>query len=60
MDGAWVGIMAATFVLAFAVIAAMNHRRREHHRAELLRNLDHHDWCKWTHTPHARSPATRK
>lgn len=60
MDGSWVEIMAATFVLVFAAIAAMNRRRREHHRAELLRNLDHHDWCKRIHTPHAGSRTAKK
>ncbi|RKU00590.1 hypothetical protein C7H84_26120 [Burkholderia sp. Nafp2/4-1b] len=60
MDGSVVGIVAATFVLAFATIAAMNHRRRQHDRAELLRNLDHHDWCRWTHTLHAGSRTAKR
>ena len=36
--------MVALAIAAFAVVA---HYRRERRRANLLRHLDHHDWCRW-------------
>lgn len=60
MSGAWVGIVVGTFVLAFVAAAAMNHHRREHRRAELLKNLDHHDWCRWIHTQRAGSRTAKR
>ncbi|WGS47732.1 hypothetical protein LFL97_37975 (plasmid) [Burkholderia sp. JSH-S8] len=59
MSEAWVGFVVGAFVLAFAVTAAMNRHRREHRRAELLRNLDHHEWWHWTH-PSATGSRTAK
>ncbi|UEP32226.1 hypothetical protein LMA02_22705 [Burkholderia sp. B21-005] len=60
MDGSWVGIVVGTFVLALAAMAVASHYRREHRRAELLRNLDHHDWCRWTHAHRADSRAVKR
>lgn len=60
MNGAWVGFVVGAFVLAFAAIAAMNRYRREHRRAELLRNLDHHEWWHWTHTSTAGSRTAKR
>lgn len=48
MGESWLGIVIGTFVLAIAATAVIAHYRREHRRAELLRNLDHHDWCRWS------------
>lgn len=59
MSGAWVWIVVGTFVLAFAAVAAMNRHRREQRRAELLRNLDHHEWCRWVHA-HGSGSRTAK
>lgn len=47
MSEAWIVIVVGAFVLAWAVAAAMNRYRRAHRRAELLRNLDHHEWWYW-------------
>jgi hypothetical protein len=50
MGETWLGIVIGTFVLAIAATAVIAHYRREHRRAELLRNLDHHDWWRWSRT----------
>lgn len=60
MSGASVGFVVGAFVLAFAAIAAMNRYRREHRRAELLGNLDHHEWWHWTHTSTAGSRTAKR
>ncbi|AYZ68417.1 hypothetical protein EGY31_33135 [Burkholderia multivorans] len=60
MDGSWIGIVVGTFVLALVARAAANHYRRVHRRAELLRNLDHHDWCRWTHAHRGGSRAVKR
>lgn len=52
MGESLVGIVVGTFVLVIAAIAVVGHYRREHRRAELLRNLDHHDWWRWTRSRH--------
>ncbi|WP_171910399.1 hypothetical protein [Paraburkholderia fungorum] len=48
MEQTWIGIVVGTTVLVIAATAVTAHYRREKRRAELLRNLDHHDWCRWT------------
>lgn len=60
MDGSWVGIVVGTFVLALVASAAANRYRRAHRRAELLRNLDHHDWCRWTPAHRGSSRAVKR
>jgi hypothetical protein len=40
MGESWLGIVIGTFVLVIAATAVIAHYRREHRRAELLRNLD--------------------
>lgn len=47
-------LMIAVALLMFAIIAYVTvvHYRRERRRADLLRNLDHHDWCRWVRTRH--------
>jgi len=52
MDPSWLGMVAGTIVLAIAVFGVAAHYRRERRRADLLRNLDHHDWCRWTRSRH--------
>jgi hypothetical protein len=47
MGESWIGIVIGTFVLVIAAIAVVGHYRREHRRTQLLKNLDHHDWCRW-------------
>ena len=48
MDQTWLGMAAGTIVLVIAVIGVTAHYLRERRRAELLRNLDHHEW--WQRT----------
>ncbi|MFL9898047.1 hypothetical protein PQR71_07740 [Paraburkholderia fungorum] len=48
MGDSWLGIVIGTFVLLIAATAVTAHYRRERRRAELLKNLDHHDWCRFT------------
>jgi len=48
MVESWIGILIGTFVLVIAATAVVGHYRREHRRAQLLTNLDHHGWCRWT------------
>jgi hypothetical protein len=48
MIESWIGVVIGTLVLVIAATAVVGHYRREHRRAELLRNLDHYDWCRWT------------
>lgn len=52
MGESWIGVVIGGFVLVIAAFAVGAHYRREHRRAELLRNLDHHDWCRWTRIRH--------
>ncbi|HKU00993.1 MAG TPA: hypothetical protein VJS30_31330 [Paraburkholderia sp.] len=49
MDQTWLGMVVGAIVPIILVIAAISihHHRRERRRADLLRNLDHHDWCRW-------------
>jgi hypothetical protein len=47
MGESWMGIVIGSLVLVIAAIAMVGHYRREHRRAELLRNLDHHSWYRW-------------
>ncbi|KWK50853.1 hypothetical protein WT81_25625 [Burkholderia stagnalis] len=60
MSEAWIGFGAVACVLACAVIAATNRYRRAHRRAELLRNLDHHEWWYWTHASAAGSRSAKR
>ena len=48
MDQTWLGMAAGTIVLVIAVVGVTAHYLRERRRAELLRNLDHHEWWQWT------------
>lgn len=52
MNGSLLGTAVGLLVLAIAAYCVMAHNRRERRRADLLRNLDHHDWCRWTRTRH--------
>ncbi|KVO55671.1 hypothetical protein WT77_15780 [Burkholderia stagnalis] len=60
MSEAWIGFGVVACVLACAVIAATNRYRRVHRRAELLRNLDHHEWWYWTHASAAGSRSAKR
>jgi hypothetical protein len=42
------GIVVGAFVLVIAGIAVVGHYQRENRRAQLLKNLDHHDWRRLT------------
>ncbi|CAN0625916.1 conserved protein of unknown function [Burkholderia multivorans] len=55
-----VGIVVGILVMAIAAVAMIAHYRRERRRAELLRNLDHHEWCRWSRSLHARLPVTKR
>jgi hypothetical protein len=44
MDQSWMGMAAGTIVLVIAIIGVVGHYRRERRRADLLRNLNHHEW----------------
>jgi hypothetical protein len=35
-------------VLLIALLSVVQHYRRERSRAELLKNLDHHSWCRFS------------
>lgn len=48
MSASLVGIVVGTFVLLIAASGVIGHYRREKRRAQLLKNLDHHDWCRLT------------
>jgi hypothetical protein len=48
MGESWLGVVIGMFVLVIAATGVFAHYRREYRRAELLRNLDHHDWCPWS------------
>jgi hypothetical protein len=48
MVESWMGILIGTLALIIAATAVVRHYRREHRRAELLRNLDQQDWFRWT------------
>lgn len=48
VDQTWLGMAAGTIVLVIAVVGVTAHYLRERRRAELLRNLDHHEW--WQRT----------
>jgi len=48
MEASLLVIAFGTAALAVAATFVIAHYRRERRRAELLRNLDHHDWCRWT------------
>ncbi|MGU7774651.1 hypothetical protein ACV229_31310 [Burkholderia sp. MR1-5-21] len=52
MIESWIGIVIGTVVLLIATTGVTRHYLREHRRAELLRHLDHHDWCRWTRSRH--------
>ncbi|WP_322049588.1 hypothetical protein [Paraburkholderia sp. J67] len=47
MDSSWLGMSVGTFVLVVATLGVAAHYRRERRRADLLRNLDHHEWLQW-------------
>lgn len=42
------GMSVGTVVLLIAACGVIAHYRRERRRADLLRNLDHHEWLQWS------------
>ncbi|CAB3797402.1 hypothetical protein LMG28138_04239 [Pararobbsia alpina] len=44
----WMWIVIGTLALIIAATVVVGPYRRKRHRAQLLTNLDHHDWCRWT------------
>ncbi|WP_224010963.1 hypothetical protein [Paraburkholderia tropica] len=44
MEQSWIGLAGGIVVLALAAAGVIAHYRRERRRADLLRNLDHHEW----------------
>ncbi len=48
MEQSWLGMSVGTVVLFIATIGVVAHYRRERRRADLLRNLDHHEWWQWS------------
>jgi hypothetical protein len=52
VDQSWLGTALGLIVLVMAAYGVIAHYRRERRRADLLRNLDHHDWCRWTRSRH--------
>lgn len=44
MVQSWLGLTIDTIVLIVAFRGVLVHYRRERRRADLLRNLDHHEW----------------
>jgi hypothetical protein len=65
VDQSWLGMAVGTIVLAIAAAGVIAHYLRERRRADLLRNLDHHEWWQWsqprplTPCPTAARPKTR-
>jgi hypothetical protein len=47
VDPSWLGTAVGALVLAIAAAGGIAHYRREQRRADLLRNLDHHEWWYW-------------
>lgn len=52
MNQFWLGTAVGVIVLVIAAIAVAAHYRRERRRADFLRNLDHHEWCRWATSRH--------
>lgn len=48
VDQTWLGVAAGTIVLVIAVVGVTAHYLRERRRADLLRNLEHHEWWQQT------------
>ncbi|POR51718.1 hypothetical protein B0G62_106252 [Paraburkholderia eburnea] len=48
MEQSWLGMSVGTIVLFIAAVGVVAHYRRERRRADLLRNLDHHEWLQWS------------
>lgn len=48
MSETWIAIALGATVLLFALLSMVQHYRRERMRAELLKNLDHHSWCRFS------------
>ncbi|HTR08876.1 MAG TPA: hypothetical protein VMJ11_19940 [Paraburkholderia sp.] len=44
MDQSWLGMGVGAIALVIAAAGVAAHYRRERRRADLLRNLDHHEW----------------
>lgn len=59
MVESWIVVLVGTFVMAIAATGVVGHYLRERHRARLLKNLDHHDWCRSTRAE-AKVEAYRK
>lgn len=41
MDESWASVVMGSAVLLFAAVFVVDHYRREHRRAQLMRRLDH-------------------
>lgn len=50
LEQLWLGTALGISALMIAACGVIAHYRRERRRADLLRNLDHHEWCHWTRT----------
>jgi hypothetical protein len=48
LEQLWLGTALGISALMIAACGVIAHYRRERRRADLLRNLDHHEWCHWT------------
>jgi hypothetical protein len=48
MNETWIGVALGGSVLLIALLSMVQHYRRERLRAELLKNLDHHSWCRFS------------
>ena len=48
MNETWIGIALGGSVLLIALLSVVQHYRRERLRAELLKNLDHNSWCRFS------------
>jgi hypothetical protein len=48
VDQSWLSTAIGSIVLAIAAVGVIAHYRREQRRADLLRNLDHHEWWDWS------------
>lgn len=52
------GVTLGAMMLFIAAVGVTAHYRREKRRADLLRNLDHHEW--WQRSERDRQAALRK
>jgi hypothetical protein len=59
VEQSWLGMSVGTVVLFIATIGVVAHYRRERRRADLLRNLDHHEWWQWSRSRRAGAALNR-